>query len=182
MKTMRIGLILGILACGPALALGQATGRTDGQEKGEYGKGGYPFGGQAARAFVTPSFGSGFFDVPGKGVQTGLYYGLDLGCEIDEWIGLQGSYGYLTDRRLSIFGLGARFTRRSLPFAYHAFVQPGLYAPRGGQRSFGLAAGAGISVVPQDRIQVGLHYAHDFIFSDVRSHLDRVYATLGVTF
>ena len=182
MKANVLGVSLALLLCLPALSVAQTTGRTDGPEKSELGKGGYPFGGQTGHVFLTPSFGSGFFEVPGRGEQTGLLYGLDLGYEMDEWIGLQGSYAYLTDRRMSIFGVGSRFTCRRLPFAYDLFVQPGLYAPRGGARNFGLASGVGISVIPHERVQVGIHYAHDAIFSDTRSHLDRVYATVGVSF
>ncbi len=180
MKT--ITRILFLLLCLPVLAGAQTTGRTDGPEKSEYGKGGYPFGGRVGRFYVTPAFGSGFFDAPQKGVQTGLLYGLDLGYEMDEWVGLQGSYHYLTDRNMSTFGLGSRFTYRHLPFAYHVSVQAGFYAPRAGSRDFGLAPGMGVDVVLHERLQVGLGFRHDFIFSDARSRLNRVYATVGVYF
>ncbi len=182
MKTIAWTTVFVLLLCLPALSSAQTPGRTDGPEKGELGKGGYPFGGQAGRVFLTPSFGSGFFEVPGRGEQTGLLYGLDLGYEMDEWVGLQGSYAYLTDRRMSIFGVGARFTYRRHPFAYDLFVQPGLYAPRDGARNFGLASGVGISIIPHERVQFGIHYAHDAVFSDTPSHLNRVYATVGVYF
>jgi hypothetical protein len=180
MKT--ITRILLLLLGFATLAGAQATGRTDGPEKSEYGKGGYPFGGRVGRFYVTPAFGSGFFDAPQRGAQTGLLYGLDLGYEMDEWVGLQGSYHYLTDRDVSLFGLGSRFTYRRLPFAYHVSVQAGLYAPRAGSRDFGLAPGAGVDVVLHERLQVGLGFRRDFIFSDARSRLSRVYATVGVYF
>ncbi|MSS73660.1 MAG: hypothetical protein EXS64_19560 [Candidatus Latescibacteria bacterium] len=181
MKTFVIGSLL-VLLCLPAFARAENTGRTDGPEKSEYGKGGYPFGARVGRLYVTPAFGSGFFDAPPQKNETGLLYGLDLGYEMDEWVALQGSYHYLTDRAMSLFGLGSRFTYRQLPFAYHISVQAGLYAPRTGPTNFGLAPGAGIDVVLHERVQVGLSYCHDFIFSDVRSHLNRVYATVGIYF
>lgn len=181
MKTIALSWLF-VLLCLPALAGAEGTGRTDGPEKSEYGKGGYPFGGRVGRFYVTPAFGSGFFEVPRKGNETGLLYGLDLGYEMDEWVGLQGSYHYLTDRAMSLFGLGSRFTYRQLPFAYHVSMQAGLYVPRAGSGDFGLAPGAGIDVVLHERVQVGLNYCHDFIFSDARAHLNRVYATVGVYF
>jgi hypothetical protein len=181
MKSVLIRLFFALLFL-PALVRAETPGRTDGPEKSEYGKGGYPFGGSVGRFYVTPAFGSGFFDTPQKKDETGLLYGLDLGYEMDEWVSLQGSYYYLTDRATSLFGIGSRFTVRRLPFAYHVSVQAGLYAPRAGTRDFGLAPGAGIDVVLHERVQVGLNYRHDVIFSDVRARLDRVYATVGIYF
>ena len=181
MKTFVIGSLLFLLSL-PALSFAETPGRTDGPEKSEYGKGGYPFGARVGRFYVTPAFGSGFFDTPQKRDETGLLYGLDLGYEVDEWVGLQGGYHYLTDRAMSLFGLGSRFTYRQLPFAWHVSAQAGLYVPRAGARNFGLAPGAGVDVVLHERVQVGLNYCHDFIFSDVRSHLNRVYATVGFYF
>lgn len=182
MRTLASGLSLALLLCLPGLPLADTPGRTDGPEMGEYGKGGYPFGGRTSRLYVTPSFGTGFYQTSGGHSQTGLLYGMEVGVEAEGWVGLHGSYAYITDRRMSIAGVGARFTWRSQPFAFHASVQPGIYAPRVGSSAFGLATGGGISVLPHERIEVGLQYTHDMIFSDRRGRVDRVFATVGIFF
>jgi hypothetical protein len=184
MKPANIVPIFVLCFCAVALsANAEETGRTDGSEASEYGKGGYPFGGPIGRFYISPAFGSGIFNTSGLGNRSGLLYGLDIGYERDGWIGIQGGYAYLSDRKMSIFSLGARFAYPAEPFVYHLSTQAGYYAPDTGSKHFGLAPGAGIDIVVSDRIQIGLNYTHDFIFADTGTdHLDRVYAGLKVYF
>ena len=184
MKRTAIPLLLLLSFCAFALPLSaQETGRTDGPEGSEYEKGGYPFGGPAGRFYLSGAFGSGFFEAPGGGSdETGFLYAFGLGYERDGWFGLQGDYAYLADRKMSIFSLGSRFTYPYHPFVYHCSVHAGLYDPSAGESHFGLAPGAGIDLVVHDRVRIGLNYKHDFIFSDVRTHLNRVYAGLNIAF
>ena len=183
MAYTRFFLLPAVILCTFVAALNaEETGRTDGPEEGEYGKGGYPFGGPAGRFYISPTFGSGVFDTPGLRNQTGLLYGIRMGYEMEEWLGIQGGFDYLSDRKMSIFSLGSRFAYPWHPFVYYASVSAGLYSPESGDRHFGIAPGAGIDIVIHDRVRVGLEYKHDLIFSDDRSHMDRVFAGLRLSF
>ena len=184
MKTTIATALAALCLCALALPVSaQETGRTDGPEESEYTTGGYPFGGPAGKLYISPSFGTGVFDVGGLGSQSGLLYGIDFGYEMDSWIGLQGGYSYLADRKMSIFGLGSRLSYTAEPFLYYTTVTAGLYAPEGGSRRFGLAPGAGIEIAFHERFRVGLDYKHDFIFEETETqHLDRIYAGLRFYF
>ena len=175
--TLAIALLLGNSASAQ-------TGRTDGAEESEFGKGGYPFGGPSHRVYLNTAFGSGFFDLTDVNkTRTGFLYGVDLGVEMDQWLGIQASYNYLSDRDMSIFSLGSRFAYAFDPFVYHVSLNAGLYAPNEGSRNFGLAPGAGIDIVLHKRVRIGLDYKHDFIFTDNRTtDMDRVYAGLKFFF
>ncbi len=184
MKPANILLIFVLCLCAlPLSANAEETGRTDGQEDSEYGKGGYPFGGPDGRFYISPAFGSGIFNTAGLGSRSGLLYGLDIGYERDGWVGIQGGYAYLSDRKMSIFSLGSRFAYPSDPFVYYITTQAGFYAPDVGSKNFGIAPGAGIDIIVSDRVRIGLNYKHDFIFSDTDTNqLDRVYAGLKFYF
>jgi len=129
---------------------------------------------------------------PFKVVEFDIMYGqgiskvgeiLDLGVELDQWLGVQAGYAYLSDRDMSIFSLGSRFGYTFEPFVYHASLDAGLYAPEVGERNFGIAPGAGIDIVISDRVRLGLNYKHDFIFTDNETtDMDRVYAGLRFYF
>ena len=181
MKRIMIILTLVILCCGAAHA---QTGRTDGPEQSEFGKGGYPFGGKLNRVYLNAAFGSGFFQTPGLGnTRTGFLFGADVGYEMDQWLGIQAGYAYLSDRDLSIFSIGSRFAYTFEPFSYHVSLDAGLYSPETGERNFGLAPGAGIDIIVSDRVRLGLDYKHDFIFTDNQTtDMDRVYAGLKFFF
>ena len=171
-----------------ALLLGSGasaqTGRTDGAEESEFGKGGYPFGDSGHRVYLNTAFGSGFFDLADVNkTRTGFLYGVELGVEMDQWLGIQAGYNYLSDRDMSIFSLGSRFAYTYDPFVYHVSLSTGLYAPNKGSRNFGLAPGAGIDIVLHKRVRIGLDYKHDFIFTDNRTtDMDRIYAGLKFFF
>ena len=160
------------------------TGRTDGAEESEFGKGGYPFGGPGHRVYLNTAFGSGFFDLTDVNkTRTGFLYGIELGVEMDQWLGIQAGYNYLSDRDMSIISLGSRFAYAFDPFVYHVSLNAGLYAPNEGSRNFGLAPGAGIDIVLHKRVRIGLDYKHDFIFTDNRTtDMDRIYAGLKFFF
>lgn len=181
MKRMFFTLAVALLLTGGASA---QTGRTDGAEESEFGKGGYPFGEARHRFYLNTAFGSGFFDKTAlDNTRTGFLYGAELGVEMDEWIGIQAGYTYLSDRDMSIVSLGSRFAYVFDPFVYHVSVNAGLYAPKEGDRNFGLAPGAGIDIILHERVRIGLDYKHDFVFSDNRTtDIDRVYAGLKFFF
>ena len=102
---------------------------------------------------------------------------------MDEWLGIQAGYAYLSDRNMSIISLGSRFAYVFAPFVYHVSLNAGLYAPEQGDRNFGLAPGAGIDIILHERVRIGLDYKHDFVFSDNRTtDIDRVYAGLKFFF
>lgn len=181
MKRLILTLALALLFCGAASA---QTGRTDGAEDSEFGKGGYPFGGKLNRVYINAAFGSGFFKTPGlANTRTGFLFGADVGYEMDQWLGIQAGYAYLSDSEMSIFSLGSRFAYTFNPFSYHVSLDAGLYAPKAGERNFGLAPGAGIDIIVSDRVRLGLDYKHDFIFTDNQTtDMDRVYAGLKFFF
>ena len=173
--------LLVFLVINPAVA--EDGGRTDGPESSEYGTGGYPYGGPGGRLYVSPAFGSGIFDGLESNSRSGLLYGLDIGYERDGWIGIQGSYTYLADRNLSIYGVGARLAYPTEPFVYYLSTHAGLYSPEEGDRHFGIAPGAGIDIVVSERVRLGLNYRHDFIFQDTFTQdVDRVYVGLKLYF
>ncbi len=158
-------------------------GRTSGPEQSEFGQGGYSFGGAVSRFYLSPAFGSGIFEKSAAGDRSGLLYGVDLGYERDEWIGLQAGYAYLPDRKMSIYSLGARFAYNTDPFVYYISTGAGLYHTKNAGNQFGLAPGAGIDILVNERIRVGLNYKHDFIFTDpATTHVDRIYAGLKFYF
>lgn len=181
MKRMLFTLAIALLLTGGANA---QTGRTDGGEESEFGKGGYPFGEQRHRFYLNTAFGSGFFDKTDLNhTRTGFLYGAELGVEMDEWLGIQAGYAYLSDRKMSIISLGSRFAYVFDPFVYHVSLNAGLYAPEQGDQNFGLAPGAGIDIILHERVRIGLDYKHDFVFSDNRTtDIDRVYAGLKFFF
>ena len=117
-----------------ALLLGSGasaqTGRTDGAEESEFGKGGYPFGVPSHRVYLNTAFGSGFFDLTDVNkTRTGFLYGVELGVEMDQWLGIQAGYNYLSDRDMSIFSLGSRFAYTYDPFVYHVSLTPDYTRP-----------------------------------------------------
>jgi opacity protein-like surface antigen len=171
--------IIAILAMATSATFAQDTGRTDGPEESEYGKGGNPFGSTVGRTYLNATFGSGFFQGAGLTDDTGFIYGFDLGYEMDDWIGIQGGYSYLSDRDLSIYSVGTNFSYPWHPFVYNVSLGAGLYDPDIGDRSFGLAPGAGVDIILGESVRLGLNYRHDFIFTDTATtDMDRVYAGL----
>lgn len=182
MKRKLLGII-GLIVVTAMSAVAQDVGRTDGPEETEYGKGGNPFGSPDGRLYLNAVFGSGFFEIAGLSDKTGFLYGLDLGYEMYEWIGIQTGYAYLSDRDLSIYSVGANFSYPWHPFVYNVGLGAGLYVPDIGERSFGIAPGAGVDIVLGKNVRIGLNYKHDFIFTDVMTtDMDRVYAGLKFMF
>lgn len=174
-----------IIACAVAIAgsaWAQEVGRTDGPEGSEYGAGGNPFGTPAGRIYLTGAFGSGFYGSP-RNQQTGFLYGAELGYEMHDWIGVQTSYAYLSDREMSIYGLGATFSYPWHPFVYNLNLQAGFYDPTIGSSHFGIAPGACIDIVLSESLRLGLNYRHDFIFTDnTTTDVDRLYAGIKFVF
>lgn len=170
-----------ILAISATPAASQETGRTDGPEESEFGKGGYPFGGGIDQFYIAPAFGSGSYNG-----QTGLLYGFDVGYRTDGWIGVQGGYSYLTDAQLHIATLGARFDYAFEPFVTYVTMQAGLYSREGVERNFGVAPGLGVDILVSDRVRLGLKVAHDFILDDtvagIDNDVDRVSMALSIAF
>jgi len=177
-----VGLI-GLIAIVASSVSAQDVGRTDGAEESEYGKGGNPFGSAVGRMYINATFGTGFFNGAGLVDETGFLYGFDLGYEMQDWIGVQGGYTYLSDRKTSIYSAGTNFSYPWHPFIYNVSLGAGLYVPDIGDRSFGIAPGAGVDIVLGESVRLGLNYKHDFIFTDtVTTDMDRVYAGLKFMF
>lgn len=174
-------IVAGCLVLLSLPSVARESGRTDGPEGSEVGYGGYTYGGPDGRFYVNTSFGSGIFNGNSDGSRTGLIYGVDLGYERYGWLAVEGGYAYLSKRKLSIFNLGSRFDYNADPLVYFFSAQAGLYRPEDGESNFGLAPGAGIDIILNDRIRVGLNYKRDFIFADgSTTAIDRLYA--GLTF
>ena len=179
-RLLEIAAMIAVIA---ASVSAQGTGRTDGSEESEYGTGGNPFGAAVGRTYINATFGTGFFDGAGALDQTGFIYGIDLGYEMQDWIGVQGGYTYVSDRQTSIFSIGTNFSYPWHPFVYNVGLGAGLYVPDVGNRSFGIAPGAGIDIVLGESVRLGLNYKHDFIFTDTQTtEMDRVFAGLKFMF
>ena len=182
MKRKMVGIVA-LIALTGASAMAQDVGRTDGLEDSECGKGGNPFGTTVARLYLNAAFGSGFFQGTGLSDDTGVVYGLDLGYEMHDWIGVQGGYTYLSDRDLSIYSIGTNFSYPWNPFIYNVGLGAGLYALDTGDRSFGISPSAGVDIILGENVRLGLNYKHDFIFTDTATtDIDRVYAGLKFMF
>ncbi len=175
----RILDIIAAVAIAATSATAQDVGRTNGPEESEYGKGGNPFGSAIRQIYLNAAFGSGFFQGANLSDETGFMYGFEMEYGMDNWIGVQGGYTYLSDRDLSIYSVGTNFSYPWHPFVYNVSLNAGLYDPDIGDGSFGLTPGAGIDIVIGENVRLGLNYRHDFIFTDaVTTNMDRVYAGL----
>jgi opacity protein-like surface antigen len=179
-----------VLVLALALAVGAdepEPGRTDGPEGSEYGKGGYRYFRMDGKFFVEGYFGAAGVDIEDDdaGVdfsETDLIAGFNAGYMIEDWVGFQLGYGYITDQKINLFSAGMRSSYNMEPFNYYFSLNAELFAPDQGDERFGIVPGVGAELIMSDHLRVGLQYQHDFIFADETISVNRVTAKVQFDF
>lgn len=169
------------LLLSPLTAL--AGGRTDGPEGSEVGKGGYSRAG-AGPFSIEGSWGASFTDGYTGSRRRGapLFAGLTASYWADNWLLIDVSGFYLFDAERTEVLIGPRFRTDTDPVSFSVglkagpiFYQDNVY--------FGLSPQAGLDLLINDHVIVGLGYAADFAFSAGGSGLsNRVFLNLGYRF
>lgn len=176
------------------LALGAAagadepeTGRTDGPEGSEYGKGGYKNYRTGGQFYVEGFFGSASVDFEVEGerdndTKTDLFNGIGVGYTIEDWLSFQVGYGLVSDQEISLFSAGMRSSAEYYPFNYLFSLDASIFSPDKGDSKFSIAPGAGAELMLTEKLRVGLSYQHDFVFSDDNMDMDRFMARVHFRF
>ena len=164
-------------------------GRTDGEEGSEYGKGGYSHYQTLGRIYAEGFFGAATVDIEPvdetlpKLSKTELMSGLNLGYMVEEWLSFQVGYGHIGgDAATDLFTAGMRNSVNLQPFNYFFSLDAELYSPDGGDSKFGIVPGVGAEMFLSERLQVGLRYQRDFIFSDDNIGINRFTSRLQLNF
>ena len=183
---MRAWIAVGVVAmwAGSALAADPPPGRTDEPEGSEIGTGGYRFARTPGVFFVEPFMGSAVVDIEPDDAdelsETDLFYGLEVGYQTEDWLGVHFGYGYIADQKTKLYNVGIRNILQYEPFSYYLRLDAELYSPDQGSSKFGIAPGVGAQLVLSDHLLMGLQFQHDFIFSDDNISINRF--TARVTF
>ena len=184
-----IALLL-VIGTGSGVRAGEPeSGRTDGSEGSEYGRGGYRHFRTEGRFYVEGLFGAASVvfepedgSLPEK-TTTDLVSGINGGYLIEDWLGFQLGYSHISgDSPANLFSAGIRNSLNLEPFNYFFTLDAELYSPDGGSDKFGIAPGVGAEMMLHERLQVGLRYQHDFIFSDDAIGINRFTARLQYNF
>jgi hypothetical protein len=179
-----------LLIAGLATVAGAAEpepGRTDGPEESEYGKGGYQFQREPGQIYIDGYFGAAVVDIEiedtgAKSDATDLMYGVDVGYQVDDWIGFQLGYGYITDQKTNLFMAGVLVPYVMEPFNYFMSLEAEIFAPEVGENKFGIVPGVGVELLLNDHLSAGLRFQHDFIFSDDTISINRFTARMQFKF
>lgn len=171
-----------------AAAAEPPTGRTDGPEGSEVGRGGYAGYGTPGHIFIEPFFGAASVDIDPEGTvgnesQTDLLYGVNVGYMMEEWLGIQVGYGTIAgDEKTSLYSAGIRNVLQNEPFNWYMRLDAELFSPDVGDSHFGIVPGVGAEVIISDRLRAGLQYQRDFIFADDDISVNRFTARVKLTF
>ena len=163
-----------------ALALPAAaddTGRTDGPEGSEYGKGGYRYWRTGGAYYLEGFLGAAIVEFDGSDLEvseTDLMSGLYGGYMVEDWLAFQLGYGHISDQQTNLFSAGMRSLYDLDPFSYSFSLDAELYSPDVGSSKFGIAPGVGAEMHLNDHLQVGLRFQHDFIFADDNISINRI--------
>lgn len=164
------------------------TGRTDGPEGSEIGTGGYPYFRMPGQFYVEGFFGAATVDIEPEGggddtATTDLIGGVNVGYLMDDWLAFQLGYGRISgDNPTDLFTAGMRNSLNLEPFNYFFSLDAELYSPEGESAKFGIVPGAGVEMVLNDHLQVGLRYQRDFIFDNDNIGINRFTARVQLKF
>ena len=167
-----------------ALAVGAqaaTSGRTDGPEGSEYGKGGY-WQAQDGRFYTEGFLGAAMVKMGESDAETDLISGLNVGYMIEEWLSFQLGFARIFNQNINLYAGGVRSAYVNRPFNYYFSLDAELYSPESGDTHFGIAPGIGTEVVLSDRLRVGLRFQRDFIFADDEISINRFTAKIQVDF
>ena len=161
----RVMCILAILALAvPTFA--DDSGRTDGPEGSEYGKGGYRYWSTGGAYFLEGFVGAAVVDTDLEVSKTDLFSGVNAGYMVENWLAVQLGFGHISDQKTNLFSAGMRSSYDLAPFSYSFSLDTELYSPDVGSTKFGIAPGVGAEMHLSERLHIGLRFQHDFIFAD----------------
>ena len=163
------------------------TGRTDGSEGSEYGKGGYWRYRTGGQFYLEGYFGSATVDIEDDEIglkfsENDLVSGINAGYLIEDWLAFQLGYGHISDQNTNLFSIGMRSLYTMEPFSYYTSLSAELYSPDGGDDKFGIVPGVGAEMILNDHLRVGLGFQHDFIFADETISVNRFTAKVQFDF
>jgi hypothetical protein len=170
-------LMVAVLA-GPAAALAQERGRTDGPEGSEYGKGGYSRAG-GGNFSLGLDWGAALEGGPASGPP--LFVGVTAGYWGDEWFVLEASGAYLLNSERVNLLVGPRFRTAFWPVSFSVGLKAGaITSPAQGLR-FGLSPELGFDTVVGDHVLLGLGYALDLPLGGLGA-AHRIFMKIGYRF
>ena len=168
----RVMCILAILALAvPTFA--DDSGRTDGPEGSEYGKGGYRYWSTGGAYFLEGFVGAAVVDTDLEVSETDLFSGVNAGYMVEDWLAVQLGFGHISDQKTNLFSAGMRSSYALDPFSYSFSLDTELYSPDVGSTKFGIAPGVGAEMHLSERLHIGLRFQHDFIFADDNISINR---------
>ena len=168
----RVMCILAILALAvPTFA--DDSGRTDGPEGSEYGKGGYRYWSTGGAYFLEGFVGAAVVDTDLEVSETDLFSGVNAGYMVEDWLAVQLGFGHISDQKTNLFSAGMRSSYDLDPFSYSFSLDTELYSPDVGSTKFGIAPGVGAEMHLSERLHIGLLFQHDFIFADDNISINR---------
>lgn len=168
----RVMCILAILALAvPTFA--DDSGRTDGPEGSEYGKGGYRYWSTGGAYFLEGFVGAAVVDTDLEVSETDLFSGVNAGYMVEDWLAVQLGFGHISDQKTNLFSAGMRSSYDLDPFSYSFSLDTELYSPDVGSTKFGIAPGVGAEMHLSERLHIGLRFQHDFIFADDNISINR---------
>lgn len=168
----RVMCILAILALAvPTFA--DDSGRTDGPEGSEYGKGGYRYWSTGGAYFLEGFVGAAVVDTDLEVSKTDLFSGVNAGYMVEDWLAVQLGFGHISDQKTNLFSAGMRSSYDLDPFSYSFSLDTELYSPDVGSTKFGIAPGVGAEMHLSERLHIGLRFQHDFIFADDNISINR---------
>jgi hypothetical protein len=180
-------LLLAVVLTSSSVQAGVESGRTDGPENSEYGKGGYRLLQTHGQYYLEGYFGAATIDIEPENApkvsQTDLMSGLNAGYMIEDYLAFQIGYGHISgDQSADLFSMGMRQSMNRAPFNYLFGLDAEVYSPDGGSSKFGIAPAIGAELILNESFQVGLRFQHDFIFSDDNISINRFTARLQYNF
>lgn len=162
----------------PAGALAQESGRTDGPEGSEVGKGGYTRAAGPASFSLAVQWGAAItHDAP----NAPLFLGGAADYWVEDWFQIELSGAYLFDTERGQVMIGPRVRSLAWPIELTGALEAGPIFFKGGTTRFGLSPTVGAEMTFGRHALLGLHYAVDVPIPDGPAS-QRVYLSLGWRF
>ncbi len=163
MRTSTCAAAFALAALFPAAAPAQDSGRTDGPEGSEVGKGGYTRASGPGSFSLSVQWGAA---VTSNAPDAPLFVGGAADYWVEDWFQVELSGAYLFDTKRGQVMIGPRFHSFAWPISLTAAVEAGPIFFQGGTTRFGLSPTAGAEMLFGRHALVGLHYAVDIPIPD----------------
>ena len=183
--TSALAVCLSVLAIAAAPCVAQESGRTDGPEGSEYGKGGYSSPGGARDFSLSLQFGGALQSDQSDGARYGapLFGGITATFWPSDWVVFDLSGAYVASGRRYNGLAGPRFRVPFFyPMALSAGFQAGVMVLKDAGVRFGVSPNAMLDFEVTRRVLVGLGYALDVPVSDGAGVVQRVFLSMGYRF